>query len=111
MSKSSTKITTTLNQMKVDLLAESTATRGQRKIVTLDQQMVGRLSRMDAIQQQSMANAIEARRKLQIARIDATLDRFNKGEFGYCLECGDKIAEDRLALDLTIPRCKDCTMG
>ena len=83
---------------------------GQRT-VALDQQSVGRLSRMDALQQQAMAKATQARRGQSRARILAALQRIEEGEFGYCCECGEEIAEKRLELDPTIPTCVNCAAG
>lgn len=76
--------------------------------VTLDQQAVGRLSRMDALQGQQMALAQARRREAEIKRIDATLARLDGDEYGYCDECGDPIAIRRLELDPTVRTCIDC---
>lgn len=79
-----------------------------RKTVTLDQQSVGRLSRMDAMQAQAMANAAEQRRIGEIARIDAALKRVDTGTFGACLACGEDIADARLAIDPAATLCAEC---
>ena len=43
-----------------------------------------------------------------VARIDEALVRLDAGEYGSCLECGDRIAEPRLrALPFAI-RCQPC---
>jgi DnaK suppressor protein len=76
--------------------------------VELDQQVQGRLSRMDAIQGQAMAQATIERRRVEIAQIDAAFSRMEDGEFGYCVECGDDIAPKRLELNPAIARCVDC---
>jgi len=76
--------------------------------VELDQQVQGRLSRMDALQRQAMAQATNERRKIEIAQIDAALARMEAGDFGYCVECGDKIAPKRLELNPAIARCREC---
>ena len=62
-----------------------------RDPVTLDQESVGRLSRIDAMQVQAMALAQKRRRKAERAGIAAALQRIEEGEFGYCIECGDQI--------------------
>ncbi|MGR3290559.1 MAG: TraR/DksA family transcriptional regulator [Paracoccaceae bacterium] len=87
--------------------------RGQRSqnTVTLDQQSVGRLSRMDALQHQAMAKATQARRDQMKFRITASLSRIKNGEFGYCVTCGDEIALKRLEFDPTIPTCLTCATG
>ena len=46
-----------------------------RAVVQLDQQSVGRLSRMDAMQAQSMALATEERREAERTRVKAALRR------------------------------------
>ncbi|MBT8454470.1 MAG: TraR/DksA family transcriptional regulator [Rhodobacteraceae bacterium] len=82
-----------------------------QKTVTLDQQSVGRLSRMDALQQQAMAQATARRRATRRQRITAALARIDEGEYGYCTDCGDEIAPARLDLDPTAPMCLSCTRG
>lgn len=57
---------------------------------------MGRLSRMDALQVQAMAQAVERRRGQELGRIKATLGRIDDGEFGYCVTCGEQIAPKRL---------------
>lgn len=79
-----------------------------RQTVTLDQQSVGRLSRMDAMQGQAMAQAAEQRRATEIARIGAALQRIDDGTYGECLRCGEAIAEKRLAVDPAATLCVDC---
>ncbi len=90
------------------LEAEDTATKSARAPVELDQQAVGRLSRMDALQNQAMAEAQSRRRQAERQRILAALERLDQDEYGFCLECGEDIAPDRLALDPAIALCADC---
>jgi DnaK suppressor protein len=91
-----------------DLRAASNTTSDNRKPVTLDQQSVGRLSRMDAMQQQAMAAAQEARRHGRMRALEAAIRRLEEGEFGWCEDCGEFIGERRLDLDPTLVRCRDC---
>lgn len=91
-----------------ELRAQSGASAEKRKPVELDQQSVGRLSRQDALQQQAMQNAQEARRHAALKKIDAALVRLDEDEFGYCAECGEDIARARLETDPTIARCVTC---
>jgi len=96
---------------KEALTAENTATVKNRGTVTLDQQSVGRLSRMDALQQQAMAQATQRRRDSRSLRIDAALKRMAIDEFGYCQDCGEPISKKRLDLDPTVPVCLSCAKG
>jgi DnaK suppressor protein len=90
-------------------LIDSTA--DSRKPVELDQASVGRLSRMDSIQMQAMAQAADRMRGQEIERVKATLKRIDDGDFGYCITCGEEIAPKRLAIDPTIPTCIRCASG
>ena len=94
-----------------ELQAEDTLGAEGQKVVTLDQQSVGRLSRMDALQGQAMAKATGARREAQRARIQAAFQRMDEGEFGFCQDCGEEIATKRLDLDPTAPLCISCARG
>ena len=76
--------------------------------VTLDQSKVGRLSRMDAMQAQQMAQETTRRRKLQLQKIEVALRRVETNEYGYCFKCGNEIGEVRLNIDPTSTRCLVC---
>jgi len=98
-----------LEQELTDLTEHSAAAADERRPVELDQQSVGRLSRMDAMQVQAMANAVETRRQSRAAQLKAALRRLDEGDFGYCAGCGEEIPPKRLETDLTITRCVTCT--
>lgn len=83
-------------------------TAADRAPVELDQQSVGRLSRMDALQVQAMAEAQSRRRAQERRRIRAALARFDEGEYGWCQECGELIEPKRLDLDPATPFCVAC---
>ena len=76
--------------------------------VELDQQRMGRLSRMDALQGQQMAQASERRRKEMLTRIEGALRRIENGDYGTCFVCGEDIDTDRLNIDPTATRCIGC---
>ncbi|MGI9508336.1 MAG: TraR/DksA family transcriptional regulator [Geminicoccaceae bacterium] len=78
------------------------------KPVALDQTRVGRLSRMDALQNQAMAQETERRRQVELAQIDGALRRLEDGTYGDCIDCGEPIAEKRLELDPSALLCIDC---
>lgn len=97
-----------LDARKAELAALIESAAGAAAPVELDQQVQGRLSRMDAMQGQAMAQATIERRRLEIARIDAAFRRMAEGEFGYCVACGEEIAEKRLELNPAVARCLNC---
>jgi len=94
--------------MRDEVEALSEVTQGERRPVELDQTTVGRLSRMDALQNQAMQLEAERRRNVEIKRVDAALQRIDEGEFGYCVSCGIHIEPKRLENDPTTPTCFDC---
>jgi DnaK suppressor protein len=76
--------------------------------VELDQTRQGRLSRMDALQQQAMAAATHQRSAAELARIDAALARIDAGDYGDCLHCEEEIAPARLRIDPAATLCIQC---
>ena len=95
----------------VELQDESALGQDGQKTVQLDQQSVGRLSRMDALQNQAMARATQARRDLERQKLQAALARMSDGDYGYCEDCGDDIASGRLEFDPAVTRCVSCASG
>ncbi len=95
----------------VEIDAEDTLGSDGQSTVVLDQQAVGRLSRMDALQSQAMALAHQKRRDAEKARLHRALERIGDDDYGYCEECGDDISHRRLELNLTAARCVECVAG
>ena len=100
-----------LIERREQLLAIYETSKQAAETVELDQSRVGRLSRMDAMQQQAMAQATNQRRAEELRRIAAALRRIENDEFGYCLNCDEEIAPGRLDFDPSIPNCIDCAEG
>lgn len=103
------------NAVRARLLAERDelvrvreSAAGDLKPVALDQQSVGRLSRIDAMQRQEMSLAQERRRQVRLQVIAAALQRLADGEWGYCLSCGEDIQPKRLGLDPAVTLCTRC---
>jgi DnaK suppressor protein len=79
--------------------------------VMLDQSSVGRLSRMDAMQQQAMAQSSRQRAELALRRIEAALRRCDDGSYGYCLDCAEPIDQRRLVFDPATTLCIACAQA
>jgi len=77
-------------------------------IVELDQSSVGRVSRMDAMQQQAMARGLQARLELQKRRLEAALDRIESGSYGSCCQCQTAMEAERLEADPAAVFCAAC---
>jgi DnaK suppressor protein len=93
------------------LLASSRTSSQDRAPVSLDQQSVGRLARMDAMQIQAMAQASERRRQARITSLRQALSRLASGEYGHCERCGQAIPAGRLEVDATARFCVPCAEG
>lgn len=76
-------------------------------VVELDSS-IGRLSRMDALQNQQMALELKRRQENQLLRIENALKRMDKGQYGLCGKCKKPIEEERLEVfpdSVTCVRC------
>ncbi|MGD2067069.1 MAG: TraR/DksA C4-type zinc finger protein [Gemmatimonadota bacterium] len=77
--------------------------------VELDQQAVGRLSRMDSLISQGMAQKLQDRER---ARLSALLDAFRRleeGAYGVCSTCDGPIPFGRLAIVPETSTCAACS--
>ena len=91
---------------ELDSIADTSAQAAET--VELDQSRVGRLSRMDALQRQAMAQESERRRRLELQRVASALSRLEEDDYGYCLSCGELISVPRLRVDPCATQCVAC---
>ena len=75
--------------------------------VSLDEP-IGRLSRMDAMQQQSMVQANRRTAQTRLTRIKNALRRLASDEYGLCAGCEEEIGYARLKAQPEAPFCIDC---
>jgi len=97
-----------LLQNREELISLEETRNAATATVTLDQSCVGRLSRMDAMQQQAMAQSSRQRADVTLKRIEAALGRCDNGSYGYCLDCGEPIDQRRLEFDPVATLCIGC---
>jgi DnaK suppressor protein len=76
--------------------------------VELDQSAVGRLSRMDAIQQQAIAKATQQNLEIRLQQCRAARSALASGEYGYCRRCDEPIGFRRLSAAPEAPFCVRC---
>ncbi|GAB6052910.1 TraR/DksA C4-type zinc finger protein [Magnetospira thiophila] len=93
---------------RAELNTEHDATEADRATVEVDQQRLGRLSRMDALQSQAMAQELERHRQVELLHIEDALKRIEEGDYGHCTACDAKIPAKRLDLDPSVPLCIKC---
>ncbi|MGB5193716.1 MAG: hypothetical protein WBN70_12105 [Polyangiales bacterium] len=84
------------------------ASAGSAKPVVLDQSSVGRVSRMDAMQQQAMPKATRAKAELRLGQCKRALSAFDRDEYGLCRKCEEPIGYRRL---LAKPRRSRWVLG
>ena len=61
-----------------------------------------------SLEQQALAQDVERLRRLDLARIEAALQRVEDGEYGWCAACGEPILDARLASDPAVALCIAC---
>jgi len=69
---------------------------------------IGRISRMDAIQQQSMQLANRRADQRRLAQARGALQRIVREEFGDCQDCGEPVGFARLKARPEAPFCLAC---
>ena len=78
------------------------------KIVELDQTAVGRLSRMDSLQNQSLSKGLGEREVARLSQLREAISRIEKETFGLCIACGGEIPYERLFVFPEAPACGEC---
>ncbi len=84
------------------------AAQARSETVELDQATVGRLSRVDAMQQQQMAAAQLRQLELRLKQVATALTTHAEGEYGWCKVCGEPIGYRRLKARPESPACVGC---
>ena len=69
---------------------------------------IGRLSRMDAMQQQKMAQASREGIAQRANQVRAALARFEDGTYGLCVSCEENVGFPRLQARPESPLCIAC---
>jgi len=78
------------------------------KPVELDQSAVGRLSRIDSLQNQSMTKNLYQREQTTLAQIQSALLRVDAGSYGICTVCDSEIEFGRLYVFPEAEACQGC---
>lgn len=76
--------------------------------VELDQTAVGRLSRIDSLQNQSMTRNLHEREQVKLAQIEDALRRHEDGSYGLCVQCEAEVPFERLFVFPEAPTCQSC---
>ena len=101
------QLISTLTTLKVELTDVLSQTVDDSKPVDLNLP-IGRLSRMDAMQQQQMSRAGRALYQKRLTMVEAALNNHRDGEYGYCRDCGEPVGVARLTARPETPFCIHC---
>jgi DnaK suppressor protein len=96
-----------LEALKSKIEADLADADGMAGVVKLDGVM-GRISRMDAMQSQQMALALQRRQKEQLLRVKSALERMDNNQYGNCLRCQNPISLSRLETIPEVVLCVNC---
>lgn len=77
--------------------------------VELDPGAVGRLSRIDELQNQALTRNLREREQLKLGGLLQALRRLENGVYGLCTECGGEIPFDRLLVFPETATCVGCS--
>ena len=69
---------------------------------------LGRLSRMEAMQDQQMVLELRRRKKRQLLDVESALKRIEQDSFGLCIFCGKRISTDRIDAFPEVQTCVNC---
>ena len=96
-----------LEDLEQEIREDMDANPEDSGVVELDSS-IGRLSRMDALQNQQMALELKRRQENQLLRIENAFKRLAKGQYGLCGKCKNPIEEDRLEVFPDTVSCVRC---
>ena len=96
-----------LDALREELRSFIDASAEGSRPIALDEP-IGRLSRMDAMQQQGMAKANRRAAEQRLQRVEAALRRIEAGEYGSCLRCEEPVGIKRLKVQPEAVLCIAC---
>lgn len=102
-----TELLDALRTLEQDLVTSLSETKEQTQPVDLDLP-IGRLSRMDAIQQKNMAQANRRSAEVRLKQVRAAISKCNQELYGWCGICEGPIGYPRLKARPETPFCLEC---
>ncbi|MFK7865227.1 MAG: TraR/DksA family transcriptional regulator [Pseudohongiellaceae bacterium] len=98
----------TLLNLRCELTEQLEISEASSKAVELDQTAVGRVSRMDAMQQQSMALSTRRKANTKLVKVDLALAAIANSTYGWCRNCDESIGYGRLKIQPESSLCLVC---
>lgn len=84
---------------------------GGGRTTELDQSAVGRLSRIEALQNQGLTKNLHDRERHQLELVVEALRRLDDGSYGVCTNCSAAIRYERLQVFPEARTCSVCGSG
>jgi DnaK suppressor protein len=101
------ELTAALHVLRGELETQVADASGSTGIVDLDQP-IGRISRVDALQQQAMSKEQHRRGRIRLAQVRQALVAVDDDEYGFCRRCEEPIGYRRLKAFPEAPFCVGC---
>ncbi len=102
-----TELQLRLTTQREELISLLKSTRDGTRPVALDEP-IGRLTRMDAMQQQNMSAETRRQAGLRLRQVEQAIGHVERGTYGLCLRCEDPIGYARLNARPESPFCLVC---
>jgi DnaK suppressor protein len=97
-----------LNRQLRRLERSMAVTEAAMEPVELDQTAVGRLSRIDSLQNQGLTRNLQERERVKLDHIQEAFGRIDGGTYGLCVSCAGAIPFERLYVMPEAPTCAAC---
>ena|SRR5690606_20676527 len=95
-------------QRVLSRLERSAAAKGDGRPGEIDQSAVGRLSRIEALQNAGLTRNLQEREQAQLAAVVEALRRMEAGSYGTCTSCHEPIQFERLLVFPETGTCAHC---
>jgi DnaK suppressor protein len=89
----------------------SIKTSGEARVREIDQSAVGRLSRIEALQNQGFTENLQERERSRCEEVLRAIARLDSGQFGVCGTCDAPISFERLMVFPETRTCSSCNSG
>ena len=97
-----------LEQLKDNLRDQIEQSWQSTEVVNLDQTLIGRISRADAIQQQNVAISARNSATVRLRKVQLALNTIETNSYGYCRKCDESIGYPRLEAQPEANLCIYC---
>jgi DnaK suppressor protein len=90
-------------------IERSLEANGGARSSDMDQSTVGRLSRIEALQNKGLTENLHAREQTQLDELMQALGRLDDGSYGICTACSTPIRFERLVVFPEARTCSPCS--